>query len=91
MPSIAYHQLELIVTIDASAHVFIVVHELLQGNDSVSLNGVPLSHEFVQNLVGCFLARFEVGVEADIISYFHVFKVDSLVSVLVKLGIGKLH
>jgi len=45
LPSVADHQLEVIVIIDGAAHVLVVFTKLLKCHLSLCLERVPLSHE----------------------------------------------
>lgn len=45
VPRIANHKLEVVIRVDAGAHVFVVVLKLFNGHDLIALVGLPDGHE----------------------------------------------
>ena len=88
VPGIADHELEVIITVDTGTQIFVVVLKLFNGNNLVSLMGLPDRHEVSKDLIGCFTTTLEVWVEADVIGDSDIIDSDLATSILIKNAIG---
>ena len=95
---VAHHELEVIIAVDAGAHIFVVIFKLLRCHDSVDLVLLPDLHKFLQDLIlrlAPELAQSHSGthiwVEGDVIGLTQVGERHSAVSVLVQLLIRHVH
>ena len=67
LPSISYHQLEVVIIIDGGANILIVVLKFWKRYSAILLEGIPLREELFKNLVLRKLSILELGVEGNII------------------------
>jgi len=67
LPSIPYHQLEVVIIVDGGAYILVVVLKFGKRYTAILLEGVPLREELFKNLVLCKLAILELGVVGNII------------------------
>jgi len=84
---VANHQLEVVVAIDASGHVLVVVLELRNRHDLISLLSFPDSHEVGQHFVGSLTAALEVWVEAHVVGDSDIIDSHQAAAVLVEHGV----
>ena len=85
---VADHQLEVVVGVDAGAHVFVVVLELFDRDNLVTLVRLPDSHEVGEDLIGCLAAALEVWMETDIVGDSDVVNRHLARAILVKDAVG---
>ena len=85
---IANHELKVVIAVDAGAQVLVVVLELFDGHNVVSLMGLPDLHEVGQHLISSLPATLEVGVEAHIVGDLDVLDCDLATAILVKHLVG---
>jgi len=88
MPCVADHKFEVVIRVDASAHVFVVVLEFFDCDDLIALVRLPDCHEVREDLVGCFTTALEVWMETDIVGNSDVIDRDLARAVLVKNAVG---
>jgi preprotein translocase subunit Sss1 len=67
LPSIPYHQLEVVIIVDGGAYILVVVLKFCKRYTAILLEGVPLREELFKNLVLCKLPILELGVVGNII------------------------
>ena len=91
MPSVSNHQLEVVILVDARADVREVVDEFSLGNFSISHLCVPLSHEFVKDVIFRHLTALELRVEAHIVLLYNVGKINDSTMIAVELLVGQLN
>src|SRR6056300_546891 len=85
VPGVAHHELEVVILVNGSTDICVVLLELLDSDLAVSLLGVPLSHELVQDVVLGHLTGLVLGVESDIVVDQKVVNFDNAVASLVQL------
>lgn len=88
VPRVANHELEVVIGVDACAHVFVVVLKLLNRHDSITLVRLPHGHEVGEDLVSGLASTLEIWVEADIVCDSDVVDGDLAGAVLVEDAIG---
>ena len=91
LPSIPYHQLEVVIIVDGGAHILVVVLKFCKRYTAILLEGVPLREELFKNLVLCQLPILELGVEGNIIDISEILEADDTVTGLVELLVCELY
>ena len=87
MPRVSNHELEVVVLVNAGAHVLVVVNELLKCHLVVAVLSIPLGHKFGEDIVTAHLTSLELRVLADIVSLSDVVKVDESAAIPVKFSV----
>lgn len=88
LPRSLHHKLKVVVTVDRAADAFVVVAELIEGDDTVGFLRVPLGHELLEDLFWGFFAFFYLGVFTCIVNLSDVFKCDATILCHIKLVVG---
>jgi len=89
VPGIAHHKFEVIVLVDAGTNIGVVFLKFFESNLAVTLLGVPLGHELVEDVILGHLAGLVLGVEGHVVVHKQVLNVNNSVSSLVQLLEGK--
>ena len=88
LPRVLHHELEVVVAVDRAAHPLVVFVELVQGDDAVGLLGIPLGHEFLEDLIRCLLALFDLWVLTCVVDRSDVRQGHLPILVDIELGVG---
>ena len=67
LPRVLHHHLEVIVAVDRAAHSLVVFAELIESDYTVGFLGIPLGHEFLEDLIGRLFALLNLWVLASVI------------------------
>ena len=78
------HELEVVVAVDARAQILVVVLELLNRDNTISLMGLPDSHEVSKHFISSLATALEIRMEADIICDSNVIDSHLATAILVK-------
>lgn len=89
LPRVLHHKCEVVVSVDGATDTFVVLAELLEGDDSVSLLAVPLGHEFMEDLVGRLFALLNIGVLARIVDLSDVLQGHLAILSHIQLVVGQ--
>ena len=89
-PGALHHQGEVVIPIDRAADAFIVLKELIEGDNSISLLSIPLGHKFGKDLIRGLLSLNNLWVFASIIDLCDVIQFNLAILIHIKLIIGKL-
>ena len=82
------HELEVVVAVDARAQILVVVLELLNRDNAISLVGLPDGHEVEEHLISSLASALEVRMEADIICDSNVIYGHLATAILVKNSVS---
>ena len=88
VPCVTNHELEVVVRVDAGAHVLVVVLELFNRHDLITLVGLPHGHEVRKNFITSLASTLEIRVETDIVCNADIFNGDLAGTILIKDTIG---
>jgi hypothetical protein len=91
VPRVADHQLEVGVIVDAGTHISEVIFELFSGDFAIDLAGLPLLHEFSQDVSLRHFSRLEFRVERHIIGGGQIVDIDDAIAGIVELGVSHVH
>ena len=83
-----HHQSEVVVSVDRAADAFIVIHELVEGHDTVGDLGIPLGHELLEDLIWSLLSFNDFWVLTCIVDLGNVLDCHLSILVNIKLLIG---
>ena len=90
VPRVSNHELEVVVLVNAGAHVLVVVDELLKCHLVVTVLSIPLGHELRQDIITAHLASLVLGVLGHVIRCRNVIQFDQTAMVSVQLVICEL-
>ena len=87
-PGLGHHDTEVFVRVDRGGHIFVIVAEFVESDDSIGDLGVPKAHELAIGLLGSFLAIHDIWVLAHIVDASYIIKGHLPVLIDIKLVIG---
>jgi len=88
VPCVTNHELEVVVRVDAGAHVLVVVLKLFNRHDLITFVRLPDSHEVSKHFHTSLASTLEIRVETDIVCDTDIFNGDLTGAILIKDTIG---